>query len=95
MSRCISSCAMAAARSIRHATCRRAERTTDDTRCRRASRAVAAKTEHIKSALAQTSGETAGQRIDVTSKRHQHPDSDQAEPRSYQKQIHGHTTVLS
>jgi hypothetical protein len=53
------------------------------------------KVEKIASALTQTSGETAGQRIDVTGKRHQHPDSDQAEPRSYQKQIHGHITVLS
>ncbi|SOT38746.1 conserved hypothetical protein [Burkholderia cenocepacia] len=53
------------------------------------------KRKKVASALAQTSGDTAGQRIDMTSKRHQHTDSDQAEPRSYQKQIHGHTTVLS
>ncbi|CAG9249120.1 conserved hypothetical protein [Burkholderia cepacia] len=46
------------------------------------------------SALAQTSGETAGQRIDATGERYQHADSDQAEPRSYQKQIHGHTLFL-
>lgn len=46
------------------------------------------------SALAQTSGETAGQRIDVASKRYQYADSDQAEPRSYQKQIHGHTLIF-
>lgn len=62
-----------------------------DTRCRRASRAVAANIGKVVSALAQTSGETAGQRIDVTRKRYQQADPDQAEPRSYQKQIHGHT----
>ncbi|QOH32234.1 hypothetical protein C7S14_4373 [Burkholderia cepacia] len=47
------------------------------------------------SALAQTSGETAGQRIDATGERYQHADSDQAEPRSYQKQIHGHTLIFT
>ncbi|VWC96303.1 hypothetical protein BLA39750_02249 [Burkholderia lata] len=49
----------------------------------------------VMSALAQTSGEPAGQRIDVTGKRYQYADSDQAEPRSYQKQIHGHTLIFS
>ncbi|CAM2166913.1 conserved hypothetical protein [Burkholderia latens] len=49
----------------------------------------------VASALAQTGGETAGQRIDTAGERHQCPDSEEAEPRSYQKQIHGHITVLS
>ncbi|EED98481.1 hypothetical protein BURMUCGD2M_2445 [Burkholderia multivorans CGD2M] len=49
----------------------------------------------VESAFAQTSGETAGQRIDMAGECHQCADSDQAEPRSYQKQIHGHITVLS
>lgn len=31
----------------------------------------------------------------MTGKRYQYADSDQAEPRSYQKQIHGHTLIFS
>ncbi|CAM2338321.1 hypothetical protein BVIET440_120071 [Burkholderia vietnamiensis] len=64
-------------------------------RCRHASHVVARAIRKVVSALAQTTDETAGQRIDTARKHHQRADSEQAEPRSNQKQIHGHITVLS